>query len=122
MLPPVFALLSTAPAVTALLGAGNAARVYSWGEAKPDVARPYVTWMLVAGTAENTQADAPPVDRYVIQMDCWGDTGSSAKGVAAAVRDVIETTGYVVAYNPSDRDPETGRYRMSFDVEIHVRR
>lgn len=122
MLPPIFALLSTAPAVTALVGAGDAARVYPWGEAQPDLVRPYVTWMVVAGAPENSQADAPPVDRFVVQLDCWGDTGTSAKAVAVAVRDAIETIAHVTAYNPSDRDPDTGRYRMSFDAEFHVKR
>lgn len=122
MLPPLFDLLSTDAACIALLGAGDAARVYSWGAAKQDVARPYVTWLVVFGQPENTLADVPPTDSFTVQVDCWGETGESAKAVAIAVRNAIETTGYVTAYNPSDRDPETLRYRMSFDAEFHVKR
>lgn len=122
MIPPIFGLLSTWPALAPLVGAGNAARVYPFGKAPVEVLRPYVTWMVIGGDAENTMADAPPLDRFVIQIDVWADTITSANTVARAVRDAIETTGYVVAYNPSDDDEATGRYRLSFDAEFHAMR
>lgn len=122
MLPPVFSLLSNSPACTALLGSGQACRVYPFGEAPADVARPYVTWYVVTGSAHNTLADAPAADAMTVQVDCWGDTLASAKASAIAVRDALERMGSVAGYNPNDRDPETKRYRLSFDIEFQLKR
>ena len=122
MLPPVFALVSTDAGCTAKLGAGDACRCYPFGDAPVDVTRPYVTFFTVAGSAENTQADAPPSDRFVGQIDAWADSPAAAVSTAQAVRSAVERYGQVTAYNPSDRDPETGRYRYSFDAEFVVKR
>lgn len=122
MIPPLFALLSADAAVGAQLGAGSACRVYPWGQAPDTVARPYATWYVVAGGPENTMSDTPGVDRYVVQVDVWGDSTGSVVAAGTAVRNCIETMGAVTAYNPSDRDTATGRYRVSFDAEIHVKR
>lgn len=122
MLPPVFALVSADTACTSLLGAGAACRIYPFGAAPPDVARPYANWSVVTGSAHNTLADTPPGDAVTVQVDCWGDTLASAKASAIAVRDALERMGSVSGYNPNDRDPETGRYRMSFDIEFQLRR
>ncbi|MGV8944663.1 tail completion protein gp17 [Thermomonas sp.] len=122
MLPPIFTMLSTDAACTALLGTGSASRVYPFGEAPADVPRPYVTWFVVGGFAHSTLADKPAADEMTVQVDCWADTAASAKAVAMAVRDSLETIGDLTNYNPSDRDPETKRYRMSFDIEIQLKR
>lgn len=122
MLPPIFSLLSTNAAVGALIGVGSACRCYPWGNAPPDVVSPYVTWYTVAGLPDNTLSDTPATDEFVGQIDIWGDTGASAVAAATAVRAAIETYGNVTQYNPSDRDPATGRYRMSFDAEFVVKR
>lgn len=122
MLPPVFSLLSNDAAVGALLGAGNACRVYPWGSAADNVAKPYVTWYVVTGIAENTQSDPPPMDSFTTQIDVWGDDTGSTVAAAQAVRNAIETIAYVTGYNPSDRDPDTGRFRYSFDAEFVVKR
>lgn len=120
MLPPIFAMVSVDAACGAVLGTGDACRIYPFGDAPPDVARPYVNWSVVTGSAHNTLADAPPADAMTVQVDCWGDTLASAKAAAIAVRDALERMGSVAGYNPNDRDPETGRYRMSFDIEFQL--
>lgn len=122
MLPPVFSLLSNDAAVGALLGAGNACRVYPWGSAADGVARPYVTWFTVAGQPENLLAGTPASDRFVGQIDVWADSIATLVPAATAVRNAIETYGQVTNYNPSDRDPDTGRFRYSFDADFIVKR
>lgn len=122
MLPPVFALVSTDAACGAIFGAGSASRCWPFGSAPVDVATPYITWFTVAGGADNTLADAPGSDRFVGQIDVWADSPGAAVNGARAVRAAIERYGQIDNYNPSDRDPETGRYRMSFDAEFIVKR
>lgn len=122
MLPPVFALASTDATCAPLIGAGDACRCYPFGQAPADVAKPYVTWYVVAGDAENSLADLPPSDRFVGQLDVWGDDAVSTVNAARALRGAIEKYGSVTGYNPSDRDPETGRYRYSFDADFIVAR
>lgn len=122
MLPPVFALLSVDAAVGALIGTGNACRCYPFGSAPADVVSPYVTWYTVAGSPDNMLSDTPASDQFVGQIDIWSDTIASAVAAATAVRNAIEAYGQVTQYNPSDRDPATGRYRMSFDAEFVVKR
>lgn len=118
MTPGVYPLLSAAPAVTALV----ADRIYGFGDAAQGVTRPYITWFTVAGTPENLLSGAPPLDRFRCQVDCWGDTPASATAVAIAARDALEAAGHIVSINPSDRDPDTNLFRMSFDWEQIVLR
>lgn len=122
MLPPVFALLSANAAVGALIGAGNACRCYPFGSAPPDVVSPYITWYTVAGSPDNTLSDTPASDQFLGQIDIWSDDIGGAVTTATAARNAIETYGQATQYNPSDRDPATGRYRMSFDAEFVVKR
>lgn len=122
MLPPVFALVSTDADCAAQLGAGDACRCYPFGDAPVDLTAAYVTWFTFAGEPENTLDDAPPSDRFVGQIDVWAESPAAVVAAARPVRAAIERFGQVIAYNPSDRDPETGRYRMSFDAEFVVKR
>lgn len=122
MTPPIFQVCSQAAAVTVLLGTGVNLRLYSFGEAPQDVAKPYAVWQLVNGEPENYLAGRPDADSVTLQIDVYGATGTSVRQVRDAIRDAIELSAYVTRWGGEGRDPATKNYRASFDVDWIVLR
>lgn len=116
MFPPIFAACAAAPAVTALLGA-SPTRLYPFGEAPQGVAYPYAAWQTVGGAPENYLGDRPDLDSFALQVDVYADTAASARAVAIALRDAIEQHANITRWGGESKDPATGRYRVSFDVD-----
>lgn len=117
MLPLVYPLLNVAPAVTALIG--TPPRVYRHGSAPQNVLKPYVTWSIPGGFAENT-LEAADADVFRVQVDCWSDDDAQVETLAAAVRDAIEPAANLIAYIADERDPVTQRFRISFTFDFIV--
>lgn len=122
MTPPIFQICSQSTAVTTLLGAGSNLRLYSFGEAPEGVIKPYAVWQLVNGAPENYLADRSDADGVTLQIDVYGNTGSSVRQVRDAIRDAIELRANVTRWGGEGRDPTTKNYRSSFDVDWIVRR
>ena len=121
MYPPIFQVAAADPGVTALLGAAPT-RLYPFGEAPQGVTYPYAVWQSAGGAPENFLAGRPDADSYTTQVDVYADTADSARKVAKALRDAVELVAHVVAWRGDSRDPETKKYRFSFDVAWIVRR
>lgn len=122
MTPPIVQACLSSPAVTALLGAGTAMRLYSFGEAEEGVAKPYAVWQLVNGSPENYLAGRPDADGFTLQVDVYAATSTSARQVRDAIRDAVELDAYVTRWGGENRDPATKNYRASFDVDWWVQR
>ena len=108
----LYALLSNASAVTALVDA----RITP-GIAKQGTAVPYISYQLLSTVNTN------PIDTNVkvgantrIQIDCWADSPDAATVVADAVEAAL-TTGYVI-FRREDRDPDTERFRTLLDWKV----
>jgi len=121
MHPPIFTVCAADPAVTALLGS-DTTRLYPWGEAPQGVATPYAVWQVVTGSPGNYLGTRPDIDGFTIQVDVYANTGSTATTVAAAIRDAIEDQAHIVRWGAQETDPDTGRRRLSFDVDWYVPR
>lgn len=125
MIPPVFATLNASSAVKALIGS-NPVRAYQFGRApqpgSSGYAVPYVTWQLIGGTPENYLAQAPDIDSLTVQVDCWGESADSARTVADAVRNALQAVAYIVSWQGESKDPDTQKYRYSFDVDFYTSR
>ncbi|MCZ9638561.1 DUF3168 domain-containing protein [Pseudomonas putida] len=117
MTPPIFQLCSQAAAVTALLGTGSNLRLYSFGEAPQDGAKPYAVWQLVNGSPENYLAGRPDADGFTLQVDVYGTTSKSVRQVREAISDAIELRAYVTRWGGESRDSATKHYRTNFDVD-----
>ena len=117
----IFPTCAADPAVTALLGT-SPVRLFPFGMAPAGVAKPYAVWQQVGGSPENYLMGVPDIDSVTLQVDVYATTTSSAKAVAAALRDAIEPVAHVVAWRGESRDTETGNYRVSFDVDWFVPR
>jgi hypothetical protein len=116
LLPPVFALLKAAPAVTAILGA--LPKVYRHGLAPQGTVAPYVVWMVIAGDPQNTLSETPGVDRLTIQVDCYDTTDGGVETLAAAVRDALEPSMYLTGIPIDDREPDTALYRIGLQFDV----
>lgn len=121
MFPPVFQTCAASAAVTALIGT-TPVRLYPFGEAPQGVIYPYAVWQLVSGSPENYLGDRPDADSFTVQIDVYADTATSARNVAKALRDAIEPVAYVTSWRGESRDPDTKKYRFSFDVAWIVQR
>jgi hypothetical protein len=118
---PIFAVCVASEEVTALIGL-NPTRLYPFGHAPQNVAKPYVVWQMIGGNPENYIADRPDTDTFALQVDVYADSGSSATEVGDAVRFATELAAYTTNYNGDSRDEVTGNYRHSFDIDWIVSR
>jgi hypothetical protein len=117
MIPPIFATLSAAAPVTALIGS-NPCRCYPFGQAPQGTVIPYVTWQTISGTPTNKLTQGSFYDSMRAQIDCWAATGSAAIALAEVVRTALEPVGVCVSLNLNEKDAETGIYRYSMDFEF----
>jgi hypothetical protein len=116
MFPPIFQVAAADPGVTALLGTAPV-RLFPFGEAPEGTPLPYAVWQLVSGSPENYLAGRPDMDGFTLQIDVYAATGASARAVGAALRDSIELRAHITRWGGESKDEETGRYRLSFDVD-----
>ncbi len=121
MIAPIFKVCAASHAVTALIG-DSPVRLYPFGLQDDNVVYPYVVWQNISGYPENYLDKRPDADSYTLQVDVYADTVASAASVAAALRDAIEPHAYITRWGGQSRDPETKRYRYSFDVDWIVLR
>lgn len=125
MFPRIFQTIAADSVVTAIIGT-NPVRCYRHGSAPQNVVAPYVTWFIVAGTAENNLSTTPATDRWTIQADCWSDnTGTGSAGIetlAEAVRDALEPIGHMTGVVVNTRDPETQRFRIGLQFDVWLNR
>lgn len=120
MLPLLYPLFTGSAAVVALIGQDDAAdpmRVYRHGSAPQGVMRPYVTWSVPGGAADNT-FDGGDADVFRVHVDCWADGDDAIDALALAVRDALEPAAHLVAYLADERDFQTQRYRISYAFDF----
>lgn len=115
MYAPIFATCFASASVQAVLGTAPM-RLYLFGEAPQGGLKPYATWQTIGGSPENYINQAPDIDSFALQVDCWGETAESARAVAQALRDVVEQHAHITAWRGESRDTATTLYRYSFDL------
>lgn len=118
MRPPVFELLMGSPTIAQ----ETDGRIYAFGSAPQDVARPYVVWQILTGTPTSLLDGVPPDDQVSVQVDVYADTELSAESIFHAARDVMDTSGYVTSFGGAVRDDLTTRYRVRMDASLFVNR
>lgn len=121
MIPPIFETCAADDGVTALLGT-NPVRLYQFGFAPQNVAKPYAVWQTIGGVPGNYITGLPDHDQIAVQVDVYGITSTEARGVALALRDAIEPHAHITAWRGEDREPETALFRVSFDLDWFVHR
>ena len=115
MSPPVYALLSASPAVVALV----ADRIGAHGEVFPGELRPYLTWKMVSGFADNTlDKGRAPNDRVTVQIDCYHPTEAGLRALSNAARSAVESGAYYTGLVADERDPDTQLYRLGLQFDF----
>ena len=124
MAPDVYATLAADSSCAMLLSdTDGRLRVFPFGEAPQQWARPLAVWQIVGGAPDNTLDCVPDTDEFQIQFDVYGPTSDACRSAAAAIRDAIEAASQlVISYNGTSRDPATRAYRYSFDVDWRIYR
>ena len=121
MIAPIFSVCAASASVTALLGS-SPLRIYPFGLKDDDVIYPYAVWQNIGGAPEMYLDTLPDYDTFNIQVDIYADTVTASTAVAKALRDAIEPHAYITRWGDQVRDPDTKRYRYSFDVDWIVKR
>ncbi|EIV3802050.1 DUF3168 domain-containing protein [Klebsiella aerogenes] len=121
MIAPIFAVCAASQAVRDLLGS-NPVRLYPFGMQDDIIVYPYAVWQNIGGNPENYLNQRPDADRYSLQVDVYGDTDIDVIAVSRALRDAIEGNAHITRWGGQSREPETGKYRYSFDIDWIVQR
>lgn len=115
MIPPVYALLSGASAVTGIV----ADRIGAHGQVLPTETRPYVTWQMVSGAGELVlDKGRAPDDRVSVQVDCYHTSAAGLRALADAVRTALESDSYYTGLIADERDAETALYRLGMQFDF----
>lgn len=123
MYPPIFPVVAASAACVALLKTGKGElRFYQFGLAPQGVQKPYAVWTRAFGAPENHLSEAANTDNFTVQVDVYAGSADSARSVASALRDAIETAAYVTAWLGESVDPDTKNNRFSFQTEWWVNR
>lgn len=118
MLPPIYAILTSAAPVTAIV----AQRIFPHGEAPQGILEPYVTWFVVSAPPEIVLDGTPPHDAFTIQVDCWHQDSAGLLSLASSVRSALEAQCNVTNMILNQRDAETRLYRIALQLDYFLNR
>lgn len=118
MIENVYQMLLAAASVGSIV----ADRIY-FGVAPQEAIQPYVVWNIISNIPVNSLACVPDIDAQRFQLDCYSLDPATARSLAQAVRDVIESEGYVVS-GPVffGVEADTGLSRWTLDGNFHFAR
>lgn len=114
-MPPLFRLCAANAGVTALLGE-NPTRLFPFGEAPQNVARPYAVYQVLNGVPENYLDEPPDIDDWNIQIDVYATSAASATAVRDALRRALERHCTVTRLGGNSTEPTTHLKTTGFDV------
>ena len=116
MNPPLFSILNASAPVKALLGA-NPLRVFPWGRAPQNVAKPYAVYVVYNALPENYLGQVPDIDNKAVQINIYAENSASLESCFTVVRDALELHAHMTSFASPDLDADTNLYscRMEFD-------
>jgi len=121
MYPPIFEVCAADSDVQTNIGI-SPCRLYPFGEGPERVTLPYAVWQVVGGAPENCMDSPTDMDSFVVQVDAYSDSATSARDVASALRKAIEPYALITSFGGEGRDPDTNYYRYMFSVDWLVDR
>ena len=116
MFSPAYEIAKASAPVLAALG--DPLRLYDFGDAEQDGAKPYAVHQVVYGNPENYLNQTPDADNIGVQFDVYGLDMKLAKAAARALRNAFEAVAHVTGYGTQSRERDTRLYRITFTVEF----
>jgi hypothetical protein len=120
MIAPAYTLVSGSGAVQAVFG--NPVRVYGFGEAAQNVAKPYAVWQTIVGLPENYLGRVPDIDQHSTQVDVYGSTSASVIAAATALRNVYEVTAHMTSFRLWPKETDTNLFRVTLEIDFWTKR
>lgn len=109
----LFALLSTAAGVTALVGQ----RIYP--DALPEkAAYPAIVYAAATPEIERLLDGTIATQRVELSLGCWAPTRTAADAVGDAVTDALAGTAFYLQRRDAAFDPETGLFAALLAADI----
>lgn len=115
--PPIFPAVSNDVLCTTLLGT-NPTRFWAYGMAPEHETRPYAVHRLISGEPLNTLGCPPSADQITLQFNCYAATDETCRQLVVAIRDVVETMGYVTGWINDGIDPDTRLFARGFFADF----
>lgn len=119
--PSIFPAVANDAKCTAILGT-NPTRLWAYGMAPDNEARPYAVYRLISGEPNNTLSCVPQDDRVTLQISCYARTDQECRDMIEALRDVIETMGYITGWSNDGIDKDTRLFTRGFFADFIVAR
>lgn len=112
----LFTILNSNSAVKVLLG-NSPLRVYPFGRAPQNGAKPYAVYSVYNANPENYLGQVPDIDNKGTQIDIYADTAQSAESCFTAIRDALEPSAHMTSFSTVGVEENTNLYnvRMEFD-------
>lgn len=120
MFSNLYALVKDVAGVQAVLG--NPVRLYRFGQAPQDVAKPYAVQQTIAGQPENYLGERPDQDTLLVQVDVYAADMAGARAIVTALAAAIEPHTHITSWNGEFFEPDTKLQRISFTVDLKVDR
>lgn len=114
-MPPLFKVCAANAGVTTLLGV-NPTRLFPFGDAPENVAKPYATYQVLNGLPENYLDDRPDVDDWSIQIDIYADSVADVNAVLGAFRRALEPHCYIERLGGTSTEAATKLKTTNFDI------
>lgn len=116
MNPQLFSILNADAQVRALLGP-TPLRVYPWGRAPQNVAKPYAVYSVYNANPENYLDRVPDIDNKGTQINIYAENAADLESCFIAIRDALEPYAHMTNFSTPDLDSNTDLFpcRMEFD-------
>lgn len=116
LFPNVYGQLVADPEIAAIVGDKVFRAV---AEAVP---APYIVWTVLAAPPENNLSNTPPGDMVSVRIDCYARNEAEVDTLAQKARNSLQVRGTVETLQDLGMEPETGYWRITFDVDLYHHR
>lgn len=99
---------------------GIEVKAFPFGEAPTNIQPPYAVYQTVSGSPLNQLSGRPQTDYVAIQVDVYAASQQAAYDGYKAIEHALELSGYVTGLNEFSKDPDTNRWRASFDYSYYT--